>query len=108
VRIIPQDESPVNRANGSQNPSSEAFHFATPNPASLATAMLFPGQLSGLIFSIEMCPEKNREIFGILQSHNKLSARYLHNRQLFAVDTCRAAAPRLLLLDLIGCGFLMA
>jgi len=30
-----------------------------------------------LIFSREIRPEKNRENFDILQSHNKLSARYL-------------------------------
>jgi hypothetical protein len=33
--------------------------------------------LSGLIFSREMCPEKNSENFRILQSHNQLSARCL-------------------------------
>jgi hypothetical protein len=40
-------------------------------------------------------PGKNREIFGILQSHNELSARHLHNWQLFAVDNCQTAALRL-------------
>jgi hypothetical protein len=48
-----------------------------------------------LIFSREIRPEKNREIFGILQSHNKLSARHLHNWQLFTVDNWQAAALRL-------------
>jgi hypothetical protein len=33
-----------------------------------------------LIFSREIRPEKNREIFDILKSHNILSSRYLQKR----------------------------
>ena len=37
-------------------------------------------------------PERNSENFGILQSHNQLSAKHLHNSQLFTVDNSRVAA----------------
>jgi hypothetical protein len=46
-----------------------------------------------LKFSRENRPEKNSEIFTILQSHNKLSAKHLHEWPLFAVDNSQAAAP---------------
>jgi hypothetical protein len=39
-----------------------------------------PRKLSGLIFSREIRPEKNREIFRILQSHNMLSERWLQKQ----------------------------
>jgi hypothetical protein len=39
--------------------------------------------------------EKNSEIFDVLQSHNMLSEKHLHNLQLFTVDNCQAAALRL-------------
>jgi hypothetical protein len=68
-----------------QQASNFAFQFATPKVFGAGA----------LIFSRGMCPEKNSENFRILQSHNKLSARHLHNWQLFAVDNCQTAALRL-------------
>jgi hypothetical protein len=57
----------------------------------------FPKQLpfslkGSFNFLNTMCPGKNREIFGILQSHNHLSPSNLHHLQLFAVDNGPAAA----------------
>ena len=40
-------------------------------------------------------PQKNREIFTILESHNMLSARRLHKGQLFAVDNGPTGVLRL-------------
>jgi hypothetical protein len=71
----------------------EIFH----NQAGLASVCFCRLAAGGLAIVLsDLCPGKNREIFGILQSHNKLSARHLHNSQIFAVDNCQAAALRLL------------
>jgi hypothetical protein len=43
---------------------------------------------------VEYCPQKNSEIFTILQSHNMLSAMHLQKPHLFAVDRCQFAALR--------------
>jgi hypothetical protein len=53
-----------------------------------------PRKASGRSFNFlkKIRLEKNREIFSILQSHNKLSARNLHKLQLFAVDNSLVAA----------------
>jgi len=55
-----------------------------------------PRKASGQSFNFlkKIRPEKNREIFSILQSHNRLSTKHLHKSQLFAVDNSLAAALR--------------